>query len=159
MTPQTKEILVQYANGLITKDERDAELEKLEVRGDSDLGTYVGYDYRHQQWVRVHLYDLRAFGMYILPNRDELAELVRVVKSDIADDYRAFGDDEEPGIQLTIGANAVGDWDYQTGDNSFTGAAYHYPYWAVVGVYRDSQEYDVVDDILSQLRDQMENLE
>ena len=61
MTPETKEILTQYANGLITGDERDAELDKLEVRGDSDLGTYVGYDYRNQQWVRVHLYDLRTY--------------------------------------------------------------------------------------------------
>ena len=53
MTPETKEILTQYANGLITGDERDAELDKLEVRGVSDQIAYLGYDYRNQQWVEM----------------------------------------------------------------------------------------------------------
>ena len=60
MTPQAKETLTQYANGLLTKDELYTELEKQQVRGAVELGTYTGYDYRDQQWINVHMYDLRG---------------------------------------------------------------------------------------------------
>lgn len=87
-----------------------------------------------------------------LPTIADLARLVRAVKAQIDDDYRAFEDDDEPGIQLTVGWDAdTGDWSYQTGDNSFTGGAYGYPRWAVVGVYRDSNVRDVAREIREQL--------
>lgn len=87
-----------------------------------------------------------------LPTIKELSALVRHVKADIAKDYRAFEDDDKPGIQLTIGWSAEsGEWGYQTGDNSYTGGAYHYPHWAVVGVYRRSNSIELARDIQSQL--------
>lgn len=60
MRPQVKETLTQYANGLVTKQEMHAELEKLQVRGDAELGSYMGYDSREQAWVQVHFYDLKS---------------------------------------------------------------------------------------------------
>jgi len=82
----------------------------------------------------------------------ELYQLCRFVKSDIADDYRAFEEDEKPGIQLTIGYNPETDeWSYQTGDNSYSGSAYFYPDWAVVGVYRNSNCRELAKDIIGQL--------
>jgi hypothetical protein len=64
-----------------------------------------------------------------LPLIKDLRPLIKNVKSYIADDI--------PGMQLTIGWDQdSGEWSYQTGDNSFTGGAYHYPTWGVVGVYR-----------------------
>lgn len=89
-----------------------------------------------------------------LPLIKDLAKLVKNVKSYIADDYRAFEEDDIPGIQLTVGWNAeTGEWDYQTGDNSFTGGAYHYPIWGVVGVYRRSNSLEIARDIRNQLAD------
>lgn len=93
-----------------------------------------------------------------LPPRDEIVALIKSVRSDIDDEYRAFEDDEEPGIQLTVGWSDKGSvdspsWSYQTGDKSFSGGAYGFPHWGVVGVYRDSNVDDVADEILQQLAD------
>lgn len=46
---------------------------------------------------------------------------------------------------LTVGAD---DARWQTGDNSFTGGAYGFPYWGTAAVYRDSDiARQVVDEI------------
>ena len=87
-------------------------------------------------------------------HKNDLYKLCRAVKSDISDDYRAFEDDNIPGIQLTVGCDdTMSDWSYQTGDNSYTGGAYSYPHWAVVGVYRNSNCRELAADILDQLQD------
>ena len=84
----------------------------------------------------------------------DLYILCREIKGQIKDDYRAFDDDEIPGIQLTVGANDdLTDWDYQTGDNCYSGNAYFYPYWAVVGVYRNSNCRELAREIKEQLED------
>jgi hypothetical protein len=88
-----------------------------------------------------------------LPSITKLSALVRHVKKHIADDYRAFEEEDVPGIQLTVACDEKGNWDYQTGDNSYSGAAYFYPHWAVVGVYRDSNSKEVARDIQNQLAD------
>jgi hypothetical protein len=87
----------------------------------------------------------------------DLYALARVVKQHIHDDYRAFEDDEVPGIKLTIGWNPKDNtWSFQTGDNSCTGGAYGYPIWAVTGVYRDSNCLDIAKDLINQLYEQIE---
>lgn len=68
----------------------------------------------------------------------DLYALCRSVKSDIVEDYQAFEWDEQPGIQLTVACDEDGNWSYQTGNNEYMGSAYRYPYWSVVGVYKDS---------------------
>ena len=84
--------------------------------------------------------------------KSELYELCRAVKKDIADDYRAFEEDEVPGIQLTVACNDdMSKWGYQTGDNSYSGGAYFCPHWAVVGVYRSSNCRELATEILDQL--------
>lgn len=88
-----------------------------------------------------------------LPTISKLSELVRAVKQSICDDYRAFEEEGIPGIQLTVACDEKGNWDYQTGDNSYSGAAYHYPHWAVVGVYRRSNSKEVAREIQDQLAD------
>ena len=60
MTPQTKETLSQYANGLITKPELYSELDKQQVRGSADMGSFVGYDYANQSFIHVHFYNLKV---------------------------------------------------------------------------------------------------
>ena len=87
------------------------------------------------------------------PTIRELSALVKAVKSDICDDYRAFDDDEMPGIQLTVAMNDDKEWNYQTGDNSYMGSCYHFPYWAVVGVYRNSNSVELAHEIQAELAD------
>ena len=87
-----------------------------------------------------------------LPLIKDLVPLIKAIKKTIADDYRAFDFDDVPGIQLTVGADMVtGDWDYQTGDNSYSGGAYFYKDWGVVGIYRNSNALEVARDIRNQL--------
>jgi hypothetical protein len=90
-----------------------------------------------------------------LPTIKVLAELVSSIKPTIADDYRAFEDSDEPSIQLTVGIDDAGDWNYQTGDNSYSGAAYHYPHWAVTAVYRNSNCREVAKEIREELANLM----
>lgn len=87
-----------------------------------------------------------------LPLIKDLVPLIKSIKKQIADDYRAFDGDEIPGIQLTVGAcTLTGDWDYQTGDNSYSGGAYFHSDWGVVGVYRRSNALEVARDIREQI--------
>ena len=81
-----------------------------------------------------------------------VSALIRAIKAEISDEYRAYPDDNEPGILLTIGAGETG-WNYQTGDNSYTGGAYGYPWWGVVAVYRDSNSRDLAREAIEQIRD------
>lgn len=86
----------------------------------------------------------------------ELRSLLVALKRDIWDDYRAHEDDTAPGMQITIGVSAdLSEWNYQTGDNSYTGGAYSFPYWGVGALYRRSNSRDlaraIVDDAVSQI--------
>lgn len=91
-----------------------------------------------------------------MPTKREIYELVRAVKQDISNEYRATNepDDEIPGIQLTVATNYDNSkWSYQTGDNSYTGGAYLLPHWAVVEVYRSSNCREIANDIFDQWAD------
>ena len=95
-----------------------------------------------------------------LPTIRELSALVRhvarqvprVSDSDAADYIDKWSGDPLPSIDLTIGYDpADGSWDYQTGDNSFTGGAYGFPVWAVTSVYRRQDSRAVARDLIDQL--------
>ncbi len=58
---------------------------------------------------------------------------------------------EIPEIDLTIGINKHGKWDFQTGDNSFSGNAYGYPLWAVISVTINDNPSELADDIINQI--------
>jgi len=87
----------------------------------------------------------------------EIRALLISLKSDICDDYRASDDpdDNTPAICVTIGANEKGEWDYQTGDNSYTGGAYGFPHWAVITLERRSNSTELARDVINQLADLM----
>lgn len=87
------------------------------------------------------------------PTIKEINTLLAYLKPHICDDYRASDDpdDNKPGMQVTIGANSYGGWNYQTGDNSYFGTAYSYPYWAVVSLYRDSNCHELAKDCVAQI--------
>lgn len=83
----------------------------------------------------------------------EVRELLISLKSDICDDYRIDDEDSIPGMVVTIGYSPNGNWNYQTGDNSFTGGAYGYPHWAVVYLYRRSNCTTLARDVIDELYD------
>jgi hypothetical protein len=92
------------------------------------------------------------------PTIADLALLVRALKPMIADDYRSTNadpDDTVPSMDLTIGWSPdSGAWDYQTGDNSFTGGAYGHPIWAIAIIDRRSNSRDIARDLIAQLDEQ-----
>lgn len=61
-------------------------------------------------------------------------------------------EDDLPYIDLTVGVSDDGQGcGWQTGDNCFSGPAYHYPHWAVMGIGNDSTWPEVRDEIKSQI--------
>jgi hypothetical protein len=80
------------------------------------------------------------------PTIKDLSAIIRSIKPHIQDNYI-----EETGgipfIQLTIGCGPDG-WNYQTGDNSFTGGAYCFPFWGVGYVTRRCNSRALARDII-----------
>ena len=86
----------------------------------------------------------------------QVAKLIISLKSDICDDYRAYDGDDKPGMLLTIGFTPEKDgrafsWDYQTGDNSYTGGAYHHANWGVGAIYRRSNSRELAKEIVGEI--------
>lgn len=75
---------------------------------------------------------------------------------DVADDHRATDgpDDGTPGMCVTFGLSCDDggglSWNYQTGDNSFTGGAYGHRHWGVVHLYRDSDTAELAKDAMGE---------
>ena len=87
------------------------------------------------------------------PTISEVSALIRAIKPDIDDDYVDEPGDT-PSIQLTIGHDPEsGAWNYQTGDNSFSGGAYLYPNWAVDWVTRRCNSRETARRMIDELRD------
>jgi hypothetical protein len=90
------------------------------------------------------------------PTIKDLSALFVALKSDIGDEYRAQGDEDAttPSMDVTIGHDPEsGNWDYQTGDNSYTGNAYGYQNWAVTALRRRANSRDLARDVINQLKD------
>ena len=67
---------------------------------------------------------------------------------------KQYGVDKE-GLDLTVGYNPKSkEWDYQTGDNSYSGACYFYPVWGVTTVFPRSKSKDLARDVVNQILDQ-----
>jgi hypothetical protein len=91
-----------------------------------------------------------------MPTIKEISELLIALKSDISDDFRASDDPDDtlPGMMVTISTDGE-QWHYQTGDNSFTGACYGDPHWAVIYLYRRSNSRDLAREAVNELRDRL----
>lgn len=92
-------------------------------------------------------------------------KLLKSLKTDIHDDFRASDDDEDttPGMCVTIGftpsdADTAYSWHYQTGDNSYSGGAYGHANWAVISLYRRSNSKELANDIADQIAESVSQL-
>lgn len=88
--------------------------------------------------------------------RPELVQLVEELIPTINDDYRADEECDEPSMELTVATDNLGScFAFQTGDNSYTGACYSLPYWAVTCLTRESVATEIADDLIEQLADNL----
>jgi hypothetical protein len=88
---------------------------------------------------------------------NQWAALLRALKKDIHDDYRATDDSEDttPGMLVTFGLSADGSWHYQTGDNSFSGGAYGHAYWGLAYLDRRSNCKDLAQSAFNEAAEQI----
>lgn len=98
-----------------------------------------------------------------LPTIKDIASLIKALKPTIYDDYRAYPcegrpmDEEEsiPSMLLTVGCDpSTGNWNYQTGDNSYMGGAYHYDCWGQAAIYRRSNSRELAREIIAEIAEQ-----
>lgn len=84
------------------------------------------------------------------PYIKDIANELKLIKKEICDDYA-----DEPGgipyVQVTLACDDDGNWCIQVGDNSYTGCAYGYPYWAVGELTRRANTRDMAKDLISQI--------
>lgn len=92
----------------------------------------------------------------------EVERLLKALKPDIGDDYRACEDDETPGMCVTIGATPEEDgtlsWAYQTGDNSYSGGAYGHSHWGVIYLYRRSKSAELAHAAVEEIAESIAQL-
>jgi hypothetical protein len=86
-----------------------------------------------------------------LPTVKELSTTIKSLKKYIFDEC-IQEDDTLPSIDITIGytprtEDEQESWDYQSGDNSFTGDAYRHPIWAVATIYRRSNSRELAKEL------------
>ena len=75
----------------------------------------------------------------IVSFRRDMEALLKSLKPTIQDDFRTHEEATIPGLAVTIGAHFGPEgivWDFQTGDNSYSGPAYFYRNWGVVDLHR-----------------------
>ena len=85
----------------------------------------------------------------------EIASLLVDLKKQIDDDFRASDDPEDntPGMQVTVSTDDMQSWNYQTGDNSYSGACYGDRHWSVIYLYRRSNCKELAQDAVNALAD------
>ena len=77
--------------------------------------------------------------------KNNLTELVQHVKQTAIEENEA--------IDLTVACNNDLEYGYQTGDNSFTGDCYSFPFWAVTTIDGDTDINWTVEDLVEQLEE------
>jgi hypothetical protein len=66
---------------------------------------------------------------------------------------KQYGVDKE-GLDLTVAYDPkTKEWNYQTGDNSYSGAAYLYPIWGVTTIFPRSKSKDLAREVINQIQD------
>lgn len=91
----------------------------------------------------------------------DMATLAKRLIPEIDDDFRCSDapDDETPGMMVTVGVTVEDDgtlsWNYQTGDNSFSGGAYCHATWGIGYLHRDTDPEEFADSITADVADNL----
>ncbi len=62
----------------------------------------------------------------------------------------------EEGLDVTVATTDGREWDYQTGDNSYTGGAYGLRHWAVITLFKESHCGKLAAEVVNELRGYVE---
>lgn len=90
---------------------------------------------------------------------ESLSKIIKSLSSNVTDDMIDH-DWESPAIQITLGISVTNNtisWGWQSGDNSYTGGAYSYPYWGIGYVGKDLNDEEcksLANDLLEEALDQ-----
>ena len=90
---------------------------------------------------------------HLVAFRRDLEALLKSLKPTISDDCRSHEEATIPGLAVTIGAECTPNgitWNYQTGDNSYTGAAYGFAHWGICDLHRRDNSRKLAEDIVEQ---------
>jgi len=85
----------------------------------------------------------------------ELQALLEALIPTISDDFRCDDHADEPCMGITISTTDGNNWNYQTGDNSFTGACYGDRHWSTGCLSRETDCEDLARELVDQLLDQL----
>lgn len=101
----------------------------------------------------------KQLNQYATNIKPSLVDLLKALQSDITDDMTDPNElDAEPYMQITIACNAdLKDWQFQTGDNSFTGACYHRQNWGIGYLTKESDLSMLADDLINDMLEQVIN--
>jgi hypothetical protein len=80
----------------------------------------------------------------------QIADTLKALKKEIGDEYRATEEDTVPGMQVTFATTTGVNWVYQTGDNSYSGPCYSFPFWSVVYLYRRSNCVELAKQVVEE---------
>jgi hypothetical protein len=88
--------------------------------------------------------------------RKELESLFKSLKTLISEDTLVeTGDGYRKGLDVTVGFTVEDSgeisWDYQTGDNSFSGAAYGHPHWVTTTLFPQPNSQELAKEVLDQI--------
>lgn len=96
--------------------------------------------------------------------RKDLCELFKMIKKDIGPDTLIeTGDGYAQGIEVTVGCTFDFDkgeitWNYQTGDNSYTGGAYGHPEWFTTSLMKRTNCKEVANEIINEIHGRIAEL-
>jgi len=84
----------------------------------------------------------------------EIRSLLISLKPGIQDEFRASDDtdDNTPAMPVTIATTNGESWNFQTGDNSFTGGAYSFRHWHTLTLQRRSNCTELARECVNELR-------
>lgn len=93
--------------------------------------------------------------------KTEIAEFITGALPALKNDAEKYGCLDETdhiiyGMDLTIACCKDGKtWNFQTGDNSFTGSCYSLPCWAVTSIHADTEPSELIESVIEQLEDSL----
>lgn len=84
----------------------------------------------------------------------DVSAWLRLLKLDITDDMvsnEPWNDSKVPYMDVTLAwSGDKDDWTIQSGDNSFSGSAYHYRHWAVGTLQRRTNTRELARELIDE---------
>lgn len=100
--------------------------------------------------------DEKTFDEFIEKIKPEVVQYIAELQKQIEPEFRAEGmeDEDYPSMDLTLAINDEGTiWTIQTGDRSYSGAAYGLPYWGIATLTEDDSPEQVFRELVASLED------